>query len=92
MRRLSGWARLWIVIAAVVWIGFTIYSLQIAAEHASDQLRYVGTPMTGEQFWIMVATGSMAGLLLGAVMFGLAMIARAVTLWVWRGFRPQSES
>ncbi len=76
--RLSGWARIWVVIGGVIWGWGTLYGAKEGLEsiYASpaEKLGYVGAY-------------SLFGLFYGLALFTFAMFVKWVGLWIWRGFQ-----
>lgn len=87
-RRLSGWARLWVVIGALIVIGSTLIGFENARIYDEDQWGYVGTHITVLQYCLRIAQFVVGGLFVAVVTFVVAMIAKSAALWVYRGFKP----
>jgi hypothetical protein len=83
-RVLSGWARLWIAIGAVIWGATTIVGVLDVRESSGYELAHTGGPMPAVLFWVLIIGWSVAGLVYGMIALLLAMIARAVTTGDWR--------
>jgi hypothetical protein len=76
-RRLSGWARLWIVFAILVWT-FGVFSISVILATAG--------PIDADLL-IAVAVPAIFYALLPVVVAALFVAGK----WVFRGFRPQSK-
>jgi|GEM_PF-1934032 len=84
MKRLSGWARLSLVVAG----GWVLYGAWKGLEAMGDS----PSSLTAFERWSYVGASALIGLLIGAISFGVSMAAKSVCLWVWRGFKEDNQS
>lgn len=101
-KSLSGWARLWIVIAALFWAWGAFYSYQIASQYpcasmwapdesvrpyTCDEALRRGLIDPASLIWPYALAGWAIFAGYAVAIWLLAMAAKSVALWVWRGFR-----